>query len=121
VIDHVTLNVQNLDASKAFFAEALRPLEYELTVDFVEGAGFGAGGKSDFFLARRGEPSCPVHIAFKAPNRQAVDAFFEAALAAGGTDNGAPGIRRVYHEYYYGAYVLDPEGNNVEAVTHDPE
>jgi catechol 2,3-dioxygenase-like lactoylglutathione lyase family enzyme len=121
VIDHVTLNVSDVEASKAFFAEALRPLGYELTLDFVEGAGFAAGGKPDFFLAQRGQPSTPVHVAFKAPNRAAVDRFHEASLAAGGSDNGPPGIRRVYHEYYYGAYVIDPEGNNIEAVTHDPE
>ena len=72
-------------------------------------------------LRSAGEPSAPVHVALRGPDRSTVDAFHEAALAAGGQDNGPPGIRRVYHEYYYGAYVLDPEGNNVEAVTHDPE
>lgn len=121
VIDHVTLNVADVEASKAFYTEALRPLRYELTMDFVEGAGYSAEGKPDFFLAQRGEPSAPVHIAFRSPDRKTVDAFHEAALAAGGQDNGPPGIRRVYHEYYYGAYVLDPEGNNIEAVTHEPE
>jgi catechol 2,3-dioxygenase-like lactoylglutathione lyase family enzyme len=121
VIDHVTLNVRDVEASKAFYVEALRPLGYELTMEYVEGAGFGAEGKPDFFLAQRGEPSAPVHVAFRSPDRGKVDEFHAAALAAGGTDNGPPGIRRVYHEYYYGAYVLDVEGNNIEAVTHDPE
>jgi len=121
VLDHVTLNVVDVEAAKAFYAQALGPLGYELTMDFVDGAGFAAGGKPDFFLAQRGAPSSPVHIAFQSPDRQTVDAFHEAALAAGGTDNGPPGIRRVYHEHYYGAYALDPEGNNIEAVTHDPE
>jgi catechol 2,3-dioxygenase-like lactoylglutathione lyase family enzyme len=121
VIDHVTLNVSDVEALKPFYAEALKPLGYELMLDFVEGAGYGAEGKPDFFLAQRGEPSSPVHVAFRAPDRKTVDAFFEAAIAAGGTDNGPPGIRRVYHEYYYGAYVLDLEGNNIEAVTHQPE
>ena len=121
VIDHVTLNVADVDAAKAFYEAALKPVGYELAMDFVGGAGFAADGKPDFFLAERGEPSSPVHIAFKAADRKTVDAFHEAALAAGGRDNGPPGIRRVYHEYYYGAYVLDLEGNNVEAVTHDPE
>ena len=121
VIDHVTLNVRDVEACKAFYVEALRPVGYELMMEYVEGAGFGAEGKPDFFLAQRGEPSAPVHVAFKGPDRRAVDEFHAAALAAGGTDNGPPGIRRVYHEYYYGAYVLDPEGNNIEAVTHDPE
>ena len=117
VIDHVTLNVADVEAAKVFYVQALAPLGYELTMDVVEGAGF----EPDFYLAQRGEPSSPVHVAFQAPDRETVDAFHAAALAAGGLDNGPPGIRRVYHEYYYGAYVLDPEGNNVEAVTHEPQ
>ena len=121
VIDHVTLNVADIDGAKVFYKAALAPVGYELAMDFVGGAGFAADGKPDFFLAERGEPSSPVHVAFKAANRGIVDAFHEAAIAAGGRDNGPPGIRRVYHEYYYGAYVLDPEGNNIEAVTHEPE
>ena len=121
MIDHVTLNVRDLEACKAFYEQALKPIGYELLLDFVEGCGYGAEGKPDFFLAQRGEPSAPAHVALRSPNRQTVDAFHEAALAAGGTDNGPPGVRRVYHEYYYGAYVLDPEGNNIEAVTHEPE
>ena len=121
MIDHVTLNVRDVEASKAFYTEALRPLGYELTMEYVEGAGYSAEGKPDFFLAQRGEPSAPVHVAFRSPDRKRVDEFHAAALAAGGTDNGPPGVRRVYHEYYYGAYVLDEEGNNIEAVTHQPE
>lgn len=121
VIDHVTLNVADIEGTKAFYAAALASLGYELAMDFVGGAGFAADGKPDFFLAERGEPSSPVHVAFQAADRRSVDAFHEAALAAGAQDNGPPGIRRVYHEYYYGAYVLDPEGNNIEAVTHEPE
>jgi catechol 2,3-dioxygenase-like lactoylglutathione lyase family enzyme len=121
VIDHVTLNVADVEASKAFYTEALRPLGYELAMEYVEGAGYAADGKPDFFLAQRGEPSSPVHVAFHSRDRKTVDEFHAAALAAGGTDNGPPGIRRVYHEYYYGAYVLDSEGNNIEAVTHEPE
>jgi catechol 2,3-dioxygenase-like lactoylglutathione lyase family enzyme len=121
VIDHITLNVRDLEASKAFYQEALRPLGYALTLDFLGGCGFAAGAKPDFFLAERGDPSAPVHIAFVSPDRQTVDAFHGAALAVGAADNGPPGLRRVYHEYYYGAYVLDPDGNNVEAVTHRPE
>jgi catechol 2,3-dioxygenase-like lactoylglutathione lyase family enzyme len=121
VIDHVTLNVRDVEQCKAFYVQALKPLGYELTMDFLEGAAFAADGKPDFFLAQRGQPSTPVHVALRSPDRRTVDAFHAAALAAGGTDNGPPGIRRVYHEYYYGAYVLDPEGNNIEAVTHEPE
>ena len=121
MIDHVTLNVRDVEALKIFYAEALRPLGYKLTMDFVDGAGFGGEDKPDFFLAQRGEPSSPVHVALRSPDRRTVDEFHAAAIAAGGKDNGPPGIRRVYHEYYYGAYVLDPEGNNIEAVTHEPE
>jgi catechol 2,3-dioxygenase-like lactoylglutathione lyase family enzyme len=121
MIDHVTLNVRDLDASKKFYDQALRPLGYALMMDFLEGCGFGAEGKPDFFLARRGEASTPVHVALLSPSREAVDAFHEAALAAGGQDNGPPGFRRIYHEHYYCAYVLDPEGNNIEAVTHRAE
>jgi catechol 2,3-dioxygenase-like lactoylglutathione lyase family enzyme len=121
VIDHVTLNVADIEATKAFYAAALAPLGYELAMDFVGGAGFAADGKADFFLAERGEPSTPVHVAFHASDRPGVDAFHAAALAAGGQDNGPPGVRRVYHEYYYAAYAVDPEGNNIEAVTHEPE
>ena len=120
MIDHVTLNVRDLEASKAFYLEALRPLGYELVLTYLDGCGFGAEGKPDFFLAQRGDPSAPVHVALLAPDRKHVDAFHESALAAGGMDNGPPGIRLVYHEHYYGAYVLDPDGNNVEAVTHEP-
>ena len=121
VLDHVTLNVADVESSKAFYTKALEPLGYELAMDFVDGAGFAADGKADFFLTQRGEPSTPVHVAFHAAGRKAVETFHEASLAAGGQDNGPPGVRRVYHEYYYAAYVLDPEGNNIEAVTHEPE
>ena len=121
MIDHVTINVADLERSKAFYERALRPLGYSLQMEYLEGCGFGAEGKPDFFLAQRGEPSAPVHVAILSPDRGRVDAFHEAAVAAGGKDNGPPGIRRVYHEHYYGAYVLDPEGNNIEAVTHHHE
>jgi catechol 2,3-dioxygenase-like lactoylglutathione lyase family enzyme len=121
MIDHVTLNVRDLDASKAFYEQALRPLGYALVMDFIGGCGFGTEEKPDFFLAQRGEASAPVHVALLSPDHQTVNAFHEAALAAGGQDNGPPGYRRVYHEHYYGAYVLDPEGNNIEAVTHESE
>jgi catechol 2,3-dioxygenase-like lactoylglutathione lyase family enzyme len=121
MIDHVTLNVRDLEACKAFYEQALRPVGYELMMDFPGGCGFGADRMPDFFLGHRGEPSAPVHIAFRSPDQKTVDGFHAAGLAAGGKDNGPPGYRRVYHEHYYGAYVLDPEGNNIEAVTHGSE
>jgi catechol 2,3-dioxygenase-like lactoylglutathione lyase family enzyme len=82
--------------------------------------GFRAGGKTDFWIDGAGGPEKPVHIAIVAENRAAVDAFHEAALAAGAKDNGAPGIRAHYHPNYYGAFVLDPDGHNIEAVCHKP-
>jgi catechol 2,3-dioxygenase-like lactoylglutathione lyase family enzyme len=121
VIDHVVLNIRDLATSREFYEQALRPLGYTLKVEWLEGIGFGTEEGTDFFLAQRGDPSAPVHVALASPDRACVDAFYNAALEAGGSDNGPPGLRRVYHEYYYGAYVFDPDGNNIEAVTHKPE
>jgi catechol 2,3-dioxygenase-like lactoylglutathione lyase family enzyme len=121
MIDHVGLEVGDYGRSKAFYAAALRPIGYELVMepDATVG-GFGTRGKPDFWIVG-GTPSGGTHIAFETPNRAMVDAFHAAALAAGGQDNGAPGLRPHYHENYYGAYVFDPDGNNVEAVCHSPE
>jgi catechol 2,3-dioxygenase-like lactoylglutathione lyase family enzyme len=121
VIDHVSLNVGDFEASKRFYVEALAPLGYELVTEFGgRAAGFGRDGKPSFFIEDRGEPHTAVHVAFASPDRATVDRFHTAGLAAGGTDNGAPGLRW-YHEHYYGAFVLDPDGNNVEAVCHRAE
>jgi catechol 2,3-dioxygenase-like lactoylglutathione lyase family enzyme len=120
VLDHVGLAVSDFARSKAFYTDALRPLEYEVVMEFEGVAGFGAKGKPDFWIAQ-GEPGTPIHIAFASPDRATVDAFHEAALAAGGNDNGGPGLRPHYHEHYYGAFAHDPDGNNVEAVCHLPE
>jgi len=117
-IDHLTIPVRDVAASRRFYEAALTPFEIETTV--IEGAvGFAPSGSVDFFI-REGEPGAPVHIAFAAPNRATVDAFHAAALAAGARDNGAPGLRPRYHANYYGGYVLDPDGHNVEAVCHHP-
>jgi catechol 2,3-dioxygenase-like lactoylglutathione lyase family enzyme len=121
VIDHVSVGVTDYDRSKAFYAEALRPLGYSLLMEFGGNvAGLGAEGKPDFWLIA-GTTSGATHIAFRSPDRSTVDAFHAAAVAAGGEDNGSPGLRPHYHESYYGAYVRDPDGNNVEAVCHKPE
>ena len=113
--DHVVIPVRDLDASRAFYEAALVPFGVE-TFDYGEiGVGIGPEGGEELGL-REGEPGEPVHIAFQAADPGTVDAFHAAALAAGGTDNGAPGRRPQYHERYYAAYVLDPDGNNVEAV-----
>lgn len=119
MIDHVALNVKDKAKSKAFYEQALTPLGYATVMDFPEGTGLGPQGKPVFWIARRDPVSAGAHVAFHCKNRQAVDAFYEAAIAAGGQDNGKPGIRAQYHPSYYGAFVLDPDGNNVEAVCHD--
>ena len=117
-IDHLTLAVRDLEASRRFYERALEPFGIR-TVESSQGpVGFGPAGSEDFWIAP-GEPTAPVHVAFLAHDRATVDAFHRAALAAGGRDNGAPGLRPEYHAGYYGAYVLDPDGNTVEAVFHD--
>ena len=117
MIDHVTLRVRDLAASKAFYLAALAPLGYKLGMEFPDGAGLGAGGKLDFWLVQDPE-SRPQHLAFSASDRAGVGAFHAAALAAGGSDNGPPGLRLDYHPNYFAAFVLDPSGHNLEAVCH---
>jgi len=122
-VDHLTVRVRDLAASRAFYEAALAPLGVtvqETRPDLPDDPGivFGPAGAEDFCISE-GEPSGPLHLAFLAADRAQVDAFHAAALAAGGRDNGAPGPRPHYHAGYYGAYVLDPDGNNVEAVFHD--
>ena len=117
MIDHVNLGVRDVDASRAFYEQALAPLGITVLMDFEGSVGLGRDGMPAFWISDR-EPSGPLHLAFSAPDRATVDAFHEAALAAGGTDNGRPGLRPHYHASYYGAFVLDPDGNNIEAVTH---
>ena len=120
MIDHLGLSVSDLDESRAFYAKALAPLGYEPIIVFDEAVGFGVPPKPDFWLSS-GDPGMPtLHVAFGAVSRAAVDAFYAAALAAGGRDNGAPGVRAHYHPDYYGAFVLDPDGHNIEAVCHAP-
>jgi catechol 2,3-dioxygenase-like lactoylglutathione lyase family enzyme len=121
MIDHLTVHVSDYDASKAFYSKALAPLGYALVMEFGRAGGFGAGGKPDLWLAEGGPTRPALHVAIAAERRSQVDAFHEAALSAGGTDNGAPGPRPQYHKGYYGAFVLDPDGNNLEAVCHKPE
>ncbi|HWG57401.1 MAG TPA: VOC family protein [Gaiellaceae bacterium] len=119
MIDHVGLNVRDLDAAKSFYARALAPLRYEVAVEIGEHVGFRDGdGREDFWLVRRPPVGGSTHVCFAAESRAVVDAFHAAALAAGGRDNGPPGLRPEYHERYYGGFVLDPDGNNVEAVAY---
>ncbi len=118
VLDHVILNVTDLAAARGFYDAALAPLGIAVVMEAGPGCGYGSDRKPDFWIFERGAPSAPVHVAFAAPDRATVDAFHAAGLAAGGRDNGGPGPRPQYHPGYYGAFVLDPDGNNIEAVTH---
>ena len=123
MIDHMGLDVGDYERSKAFYEQALAPLGFKLVMEPVAGiGGFGTPERPFFWIATgRRSPQSGVHVAFAAENRAAVDAFHAAALGAGAADNGAPGVREMYHPSYYVAYVLDPDGNNVEAVSHRPE
>jgi catechol 2,3-dioxygenase-like lactoylglutathione lyase family enzyme len=128
MIDHIGLAVKDMDRSKAFYIGALKPLGIgviaEVSAEETGGdahAGFGKDNKAFFWIGTGSRPRGGAHIAFTAPTRAEVDSFYRAALAAGGRDNGAPGLRPYYHEHYYGAFVFDLDGNNIEAVCHRPE
>jgi catechol 2,3-dioxygenase-like lactoylglutathione lyase family enzyme len=129
MIDHIGFAVSDYERAKAFYAKALAPLDYTLVMEVdasvnpsgFPAAGFGASGKPDFWIGGEGKLEKPVHVAILAKTRAAVDAFHSAALDAGAMDNGAPGLRPHYHQHYYGAFVLDPDGHNIEAVCHTPE
>jgi catechol 2,3-dioxygenase-like lactoylglutathione lyase family enzyme len=124
MIDHIGIPVADYASAKTFYLKALAPLGYSLVMEVAQtgndsqAAGFGANGKPDFWIGGEGRLDRPVHIAIRAEDRAAVDAFYRAALAAGGKDNGAPGLRPHYHPNYYAAFVLDPDGHNIEAVCH---
>jgi catechol 2,3-dioxygenase-like lactoylglutathione lyase family enzyme len=119
MFDHVGLNIRDYARSKAFYEQALAPLGYGIVMDFPErGCGFGKDDKPSFWLMQREPYGTGTHVAFATDDRGTVDAFHAAGVAAGGEDNGAPGIREQYHPTYYGAFVLDPDGNNIEAVCH---
>jgi catechol 2,3-dioxygenase-like lactoylglutathione lyase family enzyme len=120
MIDHMGIQVSDLERSIAFFTKVLAPLGYELVMKWQSFAGFGVGGKADFWIDGSKPPTDKIHVAFRAKERAIVRAFYDAALAAGGKDNGAPGVRPHYHEHYYGAFVYDFDGHNIEAVCHEP-
>ena len=121
MIDHLGLAVSDYAQSKRFYAQALAPLGYVLIMEHdISGGGFGRDGKPNFWL-KQGKAQTGVHVAFASGDRATVDAFYDAAIAAGGVCNGPPGPRTEYHPTYYGAFVLDPDGNNVEAVCHMPD
>ena len=121
IIDHIGLAVGDYPQSKAFFTQALAPLGIALVVEVEGWAGFGRGGKPEFWFGTHAQAQNPMHVAFAAESRAQVNAFYEAALEAGAKDNGPPGIREIYHPNYYGAFVIGPDGHNIEAVCHRPE
>lgn len=133
MLDHINIRVADYELSKKFYEVALAPLGYTLAMESASGAGFRTALIPDFWI-KQGEPinlreqaeslGCggpAVHVCFASDNRGAVDAFYSAALSAGARDNGAPGLRPNYHPNYYGAFVLDPDGYNIEAVCHKAE
>lgn len=127
MIDHTGVTVSDFGRSKRFYEQALAPLGYSLLMELpaavtghTDVAGFGEAPKPDFWISRGVPNTPPVHVAFRVTSRAQVDAFHRAALAAGGTDNGAPGLRPHYHAHYYGAFVRDPDGHNIEVVCHEP-
>ncbi len=120
MFDHLGFGATDLAASKAFFVQALAPLGAAVVMEGPWGVGIGVQGKPSFWLHQTDTPPTAVHIAFSAATRSDVDAFYAAAIAAGGRDNGAPGLRPHYHPNYYGAFVIGPDGHNVEAVCHKP-
>lgn len=128
MIDHVGFKVSDFDRSLTFYKQALAPLGYvlvmevtpEMSGDGSRHAGFGKDRKPDFWIGTGGSAT-GLHIAIATKSRAEVDEFHGASLAAGAADNGAPGLRPTYHPDYYGAFVLDPDGHNIEAVCHTPE
>lgn len=127
MIDHTGVVVANFDHSKRFYDAALGAIGYQKLMEFsaavtgsTDVAGYGEPDKPDFWLSRGTPNQPPIHVAFRVNDRATVDAFYRAAMAAGGRDNGEPGLRPHYHANYYGAFVLDPDGHNIEAVCHEP-
>ncbi len=124
MIDHIGLSVEDYERAKAFYTSALKPLGYAMVAEFLPPTspnrviGFGKNDKGDFWISEEGKTTPHTHIAFIAESREEVDRFYDAAIKAGGIDNGKPGVRAEYHSHYYGAFVLDPEGHNIEAVCH---
>ncbi|MGI9318351.1 MAG: VOC family protein [bacterium] len=121
LIDHIGLAISDYDRSKQFYSKVLAPLDIMLVAEVQGWAGFGKNGKGEFWLGIDQKTQFPMHIAFLAESREKVNQFYEAAIAAGAKDNGKPGLREIYHADYYGAFVIDPDGHNIEAVCHRGE
>ncbi|CAH0353051.1 VOC family protein [Aquabacterium sp. CECT 9606] len=121
MFDHIGFGVTDYAASKEFFLKALQPLGISIVMEGEHGIGMGSNGKPSLWLYQTSEKPAPMHLAFTAENRKQVQDFHRAALEAGGQENGGPGLRPHYHPNYYGAFVIGPDGHNVEAVCHRPE
>ena len=121
ILDHIGFAVNDPKRSKEFYTKALAPLGIAVVMEYEDWIGMGRDGRPQFWFGGGDQGVGPIHLAFTARNREEVHAFHAAALKAGGTDNGAPGLRPHYHPDYYGAFVLDPDGHNIEAVCHAPE
>ena len=121
IIDHVVFAVTNVEKSKNFYLQALAPIGLEVVTEGEGYVGLGVQGKPELWLKQNEEGQRPMHIGFLGHSREQVDEFYKLALEAGGIDNGAPGIRQDYHKDYYGAFVIDSEGHNIELVCHQPE
>ena len=121
MFDHVVFGVSEYAASKAFFLEALEPLGIAVVLEGPHGIELSSDGKTSLCLFQTEEKPAHLHLAFRAENRQQVDAFHRAALQAGGKDHGAPGLRPRYHANYYAAFVIGPDGHNIEVVCHEAE
>lgn len=128
MIDHTGIVASDFDKSKMFYSKVLSAIGYSLLMELpasvtgkTDVAGFGEAPKPDFWISKGSPNNPPVHVAFRVGARVQVDAFYKAAIAAGAWDNGQPGLRPYYHPHYYGAFVLDPDGHNIEAVCHEPE
>lgn len=119
MIDHVSVRVQDFARLLAFYREALAPIGYGVLMEYPGAVGMGAQGKPDLWLMQTDKPVNPTHVALSS-SRDRIDAFHAAGLAAGGSDNGSAGLRADYHPHYYAAFILDPEGNNIEVVCHAP-
>ena len=122
MIDHISLQVTSFSTALSFYTAALAPLGYvpQYVDEVAKSAGFGPAGDARLWIAE-GAPAERVHLALRSPSRNAVGGFHAAALRAGGRDNGQPGLRPAYHACYYAAFVFDPDGNNLEAVTHEAD
>lgn len=121
MFDHVVFGVSDYAASKTFFLKALEPLGVAVVLEGPLGLELSSDGKSSLCIRRTEEKPAHLHLAFRADNREQVDAFHRAALKAGGKDNGAPGLRPRYHANYYAAFVIGPDGHNIEVVCHEPQ